>query len=92
VADFCRNCFPEFADFEGLTTKESWEKGLAACVLCEGCGAIQVDPDGFCLGDCEPYFHPDTPHACRHCALVQTLGGTTRDQNRRCHFHGGANG
>lgn len=56
MADFCYQCSqPLFTekywgeDFKGLTTKEDWEKGQAAVVLCEGCGPIQVDPEGRCI-------------------------------------------
>lgn len=57
MADFCKQCadglgFPE-SDLKGLTDQDSWKEGLATVVLCEGCGAIQVDPDGRCVSsDC----------------------------------------
>lgn len=58
MADFCRQCSMElfgkdFGNMKGATTKEDWEKGLAAVVLCEHCGHIQVDPEGNCVSnDC----------------------------------------
>lgn len=56
MADFCVQCARELGfgppyDLAGFTTKEGWEKGLACVVLCEGCGAVQVDPDGYCISD-----------------------------------------
>lgn len=64
MADFCMQCcrdvlglggpeFPDgYSDFEGITTEEAWAEGRAACVLCEGCGPIQVDPQGRCVSHC----------------------------------------
>ena len=58
MADFCKQCSldhfgGDFQDLAGLTGKEAWENGKAACVICEGCGYIQVDPDGNCVSnDC----------------------------------------
>jgi hypothetical protein len=82
---------PESNDLAGLTDPEHWARGEAAIVLCEGCGAIQVDPDGWCLGDCEPYLHQPS-HVCAHCTLVQLfghgrIGDAGVDWTRRCHFH-----
>lgn len=59
MADFCQQCSEElfgkdFGDFAGQTTPEMWEQGYHAVVLCEGCGPIQVDPEGRCVSeDCE---------------------------------------
>ena len=66
MASFCKQCSIEtfgedFGDFRGLTDENSWQKGLACVVLCEGCGPIQVDPTGNCLSDC---FHK---HECVEC-------------------------
>jgi hypothetical protein len=67
MADFCRACteqlFGVFAaqnnDLKGLTTQEDWDKGLAVSVLCEGCGPIQVDPEGNCVStDCLEHGKP----------------------------------
>lgn len=66
MSDFCRNCEPESEDLSGITTLEGWQQGLAAVVLCEGCEAVQVDLEGYCLGDCKPYGEPSS-HSCRHC-------------------------
>lgn len=56
MAEFCVQCAKKFGftedDFKGLTTKEVWDEGKAAVVLCEECGPIQVDPDGRCVVDC----------------------------------------
>ena len=58
MADFCMQCSEElfgkdFGDLAGITKPEDWKKGLACVVLCEGCGPIQVDPEGRCISiDC----------------------------------------
>ena len=58
MADFCRQCsidhFKEdFGDLKGITKEEHWQKAMACQVICEGCGYIQVDPDGNCVSpDC----------------------------------------
>lgn len=55
MAEFCRQCAERLGlegwedDFKGLTSKKNWAEGKAALVLCEGCGPIQVDPDGKCV-------------------------------------------
>ena len=51
MADFCKQCSinnfgEDFKDLAGITKPEDWAKGLAAVVLCEDCGVIQVDPEG----------------------------------------------
>ena len=56
MAKFCEQCawdlgFPR-GDARGITTEEDWIAGVAAKVLCEGCGATQVDPEGYCIGGC----------------------------------------
>jgi len=53
MAEFCEQCakglgFPH-GDFRNITKENEWEEGLAASVLCEGCGPIQVDPKGNCI-------------------------------------------
>lgn len=59
MAEFCKQCSldlfgVDYEDFKGLTTQEDWVSGLAATVLCESCGVIQVDPEGKCIIlDCE---------------------------------------
>ena len=58
MASFCRQCSlalfgEDFGDLKGRTSKKDWAEGKAVLVLCEGCGAIQVDPDGNCVSaDC----------------------------------------
>jgi hypothetical protein len=53
VADFCMQCSidmfsKDFGDMKGLC-----KKGMLVVVLCEGCGAIQVDHTGKCVSvDC----------------------------------------
>lgn len=59
MADFCRGCAEEIFglskdglfsdDLAGITKPEDWAEGRAACVICEGCGPIQVDPVGNCV-------------------------------------------
>lgn len=61
MADYCKQCAEYWGfepDFKGATTTEMWKKGYAAVVLCEGCGAIQVDPEGSCVStDCDCNGH-----------------------------------
>jgi len=59
MAEFCRACMDEFGDglkyndAKGFTSKKAWKLGKAALFFCEGCGCIQVDPDGNCVSpDC----------------------------------------
>lgn len=59
MADFCKQCSisnfgEDFGDLKEVTKKEVWEKEhKAVLVICEGCGFVQVDPDGNCLSqDC----------------------------------------
>ncbi len=57
MADFCKDCSEEtfggdFKDLASITSLEDFAEGKAAVVLCEGCGPIQVDPNGKCLGNC----------------------------------------
>lgn len=63
MADFCEQCAKDLGlpsgDFRGITKKRDYRKGLACVVLCEGCGIIQVDPNGLCIsGDCLKEGHP----------------------------------
>lgn len=67
MADFCRACTEQMYgiyaaqgnDLQDLTSQESWDKGLAVSVLCEGCGPIQVDPEGNCVStDCLEHGKP----------------------------------
>ena len=55
MADFCKACSirEDFRDLTGITTEEDWKNGKAAVVICEGCGYIQVGPEGSCISkDC----------------------------------------
>ena len=58
MASFCKQCSianfgEDFGDLKGITHPEDWEKELACVVICEGCGFIQVDPEGNCISkDC----------------------------------------
>jgi hypothetical protein len=58
MADFCKQCSIETfgedcGDLAGITTPHDREQELYALVLCEGCGAIQVDEEGRCISvDC----------------------------------------
>jgi len=56
MAEFCKACSIElwdrdFGDFKGLTPNAKWKQGKAAVVICEGCGPIQVDPEGNCVSE-----------------------------------------
>jgi len=58
MADFCKACSIElfgkdFEDHKGITTEQMWKELHAVTVICEGCGPIQVDPEGNCVSkDC----------------------------------------
>lgn len=58
MSEFCKACSeehfgPGFNDFKSMTTKSDWQSGRAVSVLCEGCGPIQVNPQGQCVShDC----------------------------------------
>lgn len=59
MADFCKACSDKLfgpdmpPDLGGITKQAEWEHGKAVAVLCEGCGPIQVDPEGNCVSrDC----------------------------------------
>lgn len=58
MADFCKACSidlfgEDLEDLADITKEEDFKKGLAYIVTCEGCGFIQVDPEGNCLSkDC----------------------------------------
>jgi len=66
MADFCKQCSidvfgKDFEELAKITTEENWKKGKACCVICEGCGMIQVDPDGNCVSkDC--FHHGEVGH------------------------------
>lgn len=57
MADFCKQCSEEtfgedFGDLAGLSNPWHTLYRLYPVVLCEGCGPIQVDHTGKCIGDC----------------------------------------
>jgi hypothetical protein len=58
MADFCKQCSidmfgKDFKELADLTKPEDWQAGLAVATICEGCGPIQVDPEGNCVSpDC----------------------------------------
>ncbi len=60
MADLCYQCTETMIgicgqknDLKGLSTKEDSKKQLYPVVICEGCGAIQVDYEGKCIStDC----------------------------------------
>lgn len=58
MADFCKQCSIEmfdqdFEELAGITSHADWQEDKAAVVICEGCGPIQVDPEGNCVSkDC----------------------------------------
>lgn len=54
MADFCKQCSldhfnKDHRELAGITKPEDRAAGNAACVICEGCGPIQVDEDGNCI-------------------------------------------
>ena len=58
MADFCRQCSlanfgEDYGDLAGITTEVNEKNNFYCVVLCEGCGAIQVDSKGNCISsDC----------------------------------------
>lgn len=62
MSEFCRQCHNELFlvlddesmyDFFGLSNKADDLDWLYPVVLCEGCGVIQVDSNGYCISvDC----------------------------------------
>jgi len=65
MAEFCNQCAAELgfpSDFVGVTSEEAWAAGRPAVVLCEGCGPIQVDPQGNCVSEnCEGRHRLEEP-------------------------------
>ncbi len=69
MADFCGQCTRDTLgvgdgsqnDFVGSTTSAQEAEGLAYLVLCEGCGIIRVDRNGFCTSSyCDKGGHNET--------------------------------
>jgi len=58
MSDFCKQCSlrifgEDYRELAGITKVEDWAEEKACVVLCEGCGPIQVDPEGNCVSkDC----------------------------------------
>lgn len=58
MADFCQQCSinlfgEDYKDLAGITHADQQAQGKYVCVLCEGCGLIQVDTAGKCISkDC----------------------------------------
>lgn len=58
MANFCKQCSLEtfgqdFRELADLVTPEQYALGRVGLALCEGCGAINVNPDGVCVSpDC----------------------------------------
>lgn len=58
MADFCKQCSidllgHDYGDLAGITSAEQWQDRMACVAVCEGCGAVQVDPEGNCVSkDC----------------------------------------
>lgn len=59
MADFCKECAQKLlgkdtGDLAGITTEADTKNSLYAVVICEGCGFVQVDHTGKCIGgsDC----------------------------------------
>lgn len=55
MADFCKECSEmmfdhDYKDLAGLSTEQDTNEGLFPSVTCEGCGFIQVDHTGKCIG------------------------------------------
>lgn len=54
MAEFCEQCAKdlgfECGDFRGIC-----DSGMKIDVLCEDCGPIYVDHDGFCVSDCDKH-------------------------------------
>ena len=61
---YCAACSLELfgedrGDFRCRVSKDDWAKGRAANVVCAGCGATLVDPDGHCVAnDCDKAGRP----------------------------------
>lgn len=56
MAEFCKQCSIEmfgkdFGDLKGLSTEQHDKDELYCCVICEGCGHIQVDSNGACISE-----------------------------------------
>ena len=77
MADFCRQCSEQIlgipdaeylGDLSGLSTADDTAKGLYANVICEGCGFVQVDHTGRCVGG------PNCTEKHEHAGTTGTTG------------------
>lgn len=73
MADFCKACSiklfgEDLGELAGITPVEAWKEGRAYGVLCEGCGPIQVDPEGRCVS-CNCLCAGEEGHGC-YCPYV----------------------
>lgn len=63
MADYCQQCSEaifgkDFRELAGITSPEGWAEGKSCVVICEGCGPVQVDPEGRCIStDCLGHDH-----------------------------------
>lgn len=91
VARFCRQCSidlfgEDYRELAGIISKEQWKRGEVASVLCEGCGSIQVDPDGNCIS-------PDCENNHRKCPGCGSIGFPVSELGPlRCTFCDGTEG
>lgn len=56
MSEYCKACSeelfgPDYNDAAGITSVDDWKNGRAVVFICEGCGVIQVDPEGNCVSD-----------------------------------------
>jgi hypothetical protein len=56
MADFCKQCSlatfgTDYKELAGLINPQQYAKGLTGLAICEGCGVINVDPDGVCISE-----------------------------------------
>lgn len=77
MADFCVQCAEAMSlgtdDLAGLTSKADWAQGGAVVVLCEECGYVQVDSEGYCISKDCAHEHGRKRQGL---ARLQTLGGS----------------
>jgi hypothetical protein len=58
MSEFCKQCSilifgEDFGNLKGISKPEDAEKNIYPIVICEGCGPIQVNPEGECISnDC----------------------------------------
>ena len=63
MADFCKQCSiagfgEDYGDLAGLNVDADGKAWPYTVVLCEGCGPIQVNPEGVCVScDCLEHGH-----------------------------------